>query len=310
MDWERTLSIFIIAFLLLNLVFITKLWLVPTFLDPSNYVSSEEVEATLQKLEHYDIMVTAKVPRKLKRAQLLEINRLPIDEEQAISRLIGDHYRVVEADSKSDYRSPLGQVTIYKDGRLHYTTANPAKGGNATKATASKRAEVFLTAWGKPGDAVVSRADLREDGIWVVEYIQRWRRETMFTSRITLFVDGSGSITEMRYFWVEIAGFAGENLLTIPATTALAVVAPAIPAGTTITDIALSWLVEPSLADYQLGSPVWAVETETGTRYYVNARTGELVGEDITEAGKTSSVLNSVGNIIIVGGSYGKHNPS
>lgn len=279
MDWERTLNIFIAAFLILNFAFVTQLWLLPVFFDPSNYVSHNQIEATLEELEYRDIAVTAKVPRRMKRLQLLGVSNLLLSEERVAASLIGDKYKRVASRAKSAYRSAQGEVDIYVDGRIHYRSAlSPQKGSIATSA-ARKQADKFLrTTVGKPRDAIAGRATTRKDGTWAVEYSQRWRRKDLEISRIVVVVDQSGSVIEMEYYWVEVIGYAGESLLSIPATTALTVAAEKMSAGTTITRIYISWYGMPVLADQWRASPVWVVETAAGSKYFVNAHTGEHTG--------------------------------
>ena len=69
MDWERTLNIFIIAFLILNLALAVQLWLRPIFFNPANYISAEEIAATKSELEDRNITVIPKIPRRMKRLQ-------------------------------------------------------------------------------------------------------------------------------------------------------------------------------------------------------------------------------------------------
>lgn len=296
MDWERTISIFIVAFLILNFAFVTQLWLLPIFFDPANYVSAEQIEATLEELEYRDIAVTAKVPRRMKRVQLLGVSNVLMSEEEVAASLIGNNYERVPSGAKSEYRSAQGEVDIYVDGRIHYLSALMPEKGNIAMAAARKQADQFLQdTVGKPRDAIAGRSFPRRDGTWAVEYTQRWHRKDLEISRIVVVVDQNGSVIAMEYYWVEVIGYAGESLLSIPATTALTLAAEIMPPGTTIAGIYISWYGMPTLADQWRASPVWVVETESGNKYYINAHTGELEGESQpSPAGKLSSALNKI----------------
>ncbi|HCX79193.1 MAG TPA: hypothetical protein DG577_07255 [Firmicutes bacterium] len=280
MDWERTINIFIIAFLVLNLAFVFQLWLLPVFFDSSNYVSPEQIQATLEELEYSGIAVTAKVPRRMKRLQLLGVSNVLFREEEVAASLIGEKFERVASGAKSEYRSALGEVDIYVDGRIHYLSALPPENGDIAISAARKRADQFLEdTVGRPRDSIAGKTAASPDGTWAVEYIQRWHGKELEVSSIVVVVDQSGSIIELDYYWVEVMGYAGESLLSIPATAALTVAAEKMPAGATITGIYISWYGMPGLADQWRASPVWVVETEGGSKYYVNAQTGELEGE-------------------------------
>lgn len=279
MDWERTLNILIVAFLSLNLALAAQLWLLPLFIDPSNYVSAEQIEATVERLEYGEITIAAKIPRRLRRLQALAVNNGLFGEETAVS-LIGGDFVKVSSGVKSEYHSPEGTVALYIDGRIHYTSAAAAERGTLDSIGIRGKADQFLLdTVGKPRDAVPGVTVRKPDNQWAVEYRQRWRRRALEISRIVLLVDGSGQVLEMEYYWVEVAGFAGESMLSIPSTAALMVAAENMPTASTVTDIFLSWYGRPVLADQWQANPVWVVETAVGGRYYVNAHTGELEGE-------------------------------
>lgn len=279
MDWERTLNIFIVAFLILNIVFVVELWLRPIIFDPSNYISAEQIAATKNELEDRDITVTTKIPRRAKPLQSLGVSKTLRDEEEVVTALFGQEFEKVSSGVKSEYRSIQGVVDIYVDGRIYYFSSLTPQEGNISKSSVQSRADEFLeNTVGRPKDAVAVRTSVQEEGFWEVEYKQRWNRKRLEISKIVVVVDQGGSILQMEYFWVEVIGYVGERLVSIPATTALKVAARQMHGGTTIADIYLSWYSIPVLADQWRVSPVWVVETEKGNTYYVNAHTGELEG--------------------------------
>ena len=152
--------------------------------------------------------------------------------------------------------------------------------GELSPTEARKAANQFLEkVGGIPADARDGEVIPLEASSWGVTYNQRWGRETPEISQITIIVDGSGAVLTMDYYWVEVIGYVGEKMLTIPATTALTVIAGALPPDTTVTAVSLSWYSQPSLANQWQAGPAWVLETQTGARYYVNAHTGEFQGE-------------------------------
>lgn len=285
MDWARTMNILIVAFLILNLVFIGQLWLVPLFFDPANYISNEQVEAALHKLEGYGIDLAVKVPQRLSRVQALGVEKTLVGPEKVVAILGEEHTQTIK-DNGVEYQSQLGKAVIHEDGRLQYISPFPPAKGSLSAQAARKQADKFLELTvGKPRDAVEGRTVLRSDGCWAVEYIQRWRRKNLATSSIIVAIDAGGSVTEMEYYWVRVIGFAGESLLTISAPTALSVAAPAMPADTTISALYISWRGMPKPSGQWQVSPVWVVESEAGSKYYINAHTGEFEGEDGLQEG-------------------------
>ncbi len=280
MDWERTLNIFIVAFLILNIVFVVELWLRPIIFNPSNYISAEQIAATKNELEDRDITITPKIPRRAKSLQSLGVSKTLLDEGEVVAALLGSEYEKVSSGVKSEYRSIQGRVDIYVDGRIYYFSSLAPGEGNISQNSAQSRADEFLgNTVGRPNDAIAVRTAVQEDGSWAVEYKQRWNRKKLEISKILVVVDQGGGILQMEYNWVEVIGYVGEKVLSIPATTALKVVARQMHGGATITDLYLSWYSIPVLADQWRVSPVWVVKTEEGNTYYVNAHTGELEGE-------------------------------
>lgn len=278
MDWERTLNIFIIAFLILSLALVVQLWLRPILFDPANYISAEEIAATKSELKDRSITVIPKIPRRMKRLQALGVRTTPLEEEEVVVALLGPEYEMVSSGVKSEYRSDRGGADFYVDGRIYYFSSLPQQEGNISQSDAQKQADQFLRSTvGWPKDAKKVSTALNSD-CWTVEYGQCWNGKELEISKIVLVVDQGGRISQMEYHWVEVIGYVGEKMLSIPATAALKVAAGQLHEGTTISDLYLSWYSKPVLADQWRVSPVWVVETDGGDKHYINAHTGELEG--------------------------------
>jgi hypothetical protein len=297
MDWERTKTIFILAFLMLNLVFSIQLWIIPNYFDSSMIVSHQQVEAKLTELRYRNITVTAEVPRQLKRMRMLLLSSPEVDHKKAAMALLGPdavHVATIlsPAPGHRRYVSKQGEVQVYNDGRILFISS-PHLGKPALSASSARSiADNFLkNSLGKPGDARFGRVVEAEDGAWLIEYYQNWRRRDLETSKITLLVDGSG-VRQMDYYWVKVTGFTGEEVVSIPAAGALIVAAERMPSGTVITNIYSSWYSPPIMADIWRAPPVWVVETNRGTKYYINAFTGDLEGKEEFPAGKPEQTLN------------------
>lgn len=288
MDWEKTLNIFLIAFLLLNVVLAAQLWIIPVLFDPANRVSQEQVDAALEKLGQSQITVAVQVPRKLTRLQALAVGSLPLDKDQTAQLLLGAGWAKSVAGAAVEYRSDRGTVVFHVDGRISYERAMLPLKGVTSDAKARKAAADFLGATlGLPADADKGKVFPRPDGMRDIVYSQSWQRKDMDISQIIITVDGGCQVVAMDYYWVEILGFVGEKLLTLPATTALTVVASSLPERSTISILKLSWYRAPTLANQWQVSPVWVVGTVEGNRYYINAHTGVFEGERIIPGRKT-----------------------
>ena len=81
---------------------------------------------------------------------------------------------------------------------------------------------------GLPPDAVRGRAVQLDNGVWLMEFCQQWHKYRPDISRITVHVAENG-VLEMDWYWVEILGFEGEKMVTVPATGALLVVSDILP---------------------------------------------------------------------------------
>jgi len=297
MDWERTKTVFIMAFLLLNSVFVFYLWIMPTYFDPSMYVSTQQVEAKLAELQYSNITVTAEVPRRLKRLEMLAVKTPVLDHKSLANTILGPHAVLFpsppSASRNYKYESSAGEVVVYGNNQVTFTRA-PMSGESQEISMKSARAKAdkFLrTTLGKPKDARHGRIVEIEKGTWVIEYYQRWNRKDLEISRIIIIVDGRG-VLQMDYYWVEILGFTGEENVTIPATGALTVATDGMPSGTTISDIYLSWYSSPVLTEQWRCYPVWVIQTTKGVKYYVNAFTGDIEGREEFPAGKPGPTLN------------------
>lgn len=297
MDWERTKTVFILAFLLLNAIFMVQLWLIPSFFDPSAYISSQQVEAKLAELGYSNISVSAEVPRRLQRMQILKVRSLELIPQDVAAALLGDGY-ALNTDSGGvgrgfqRFTSAEGQAMVYNDGRIKYTSAVDQANKEISRHTAQKKAEEFLKrTLGMPRDARPGRALATKNGRWVVEYVQHWRGKDLRISRIVLIVDEKG-VQHMEYYWVDVLGLTGEDIITIPSTGALTVAAEAMPSGSVITSIYLSWYSSPTITEEWRAYPVWVIETAAGVNYFINAFTGDLEGREELPAGKPGTMTN------------------
>lgn len=283
MDWERTKTVFILAFLSLNILFIFQLWLLPTFFDPSSYMNSEQIEIKLTELQYKGIEVTAEIPRRTQRLRILTLRSPGLNWEVVARKILGYGTVTVPIPPSTypvahRFLSTKGEVVVHGDGHLLYTSKLEPSGGELSAAVAVSTAEAFIIASvGKPEGAVTGRTKQLEDGSWLVEFCQRWRRHNLETSWIEVLVDANG-VLEMEYYWADVLGFTGERITTIPATGALTIVSDSLPPGTTITRLYNSWYAKPVYAQQWRSYPTWVVETSDDLRYYVNAFTGNLEG--------------------------------
>lgn len=281
MDWERTKTILIAAFLLLNAIFLVQLWVIPTYFDASLFTSRSEVEARLRELRYRNIEVEADVPRHLQRVKMLEFSLPDVDHKHIAESILGP-----EAVHVATYINPRpgykvfrergSEVNVYNDGRVTYKTVIPPDPSSVPESNAVSAADSFIrSTLGMPKDARLAVTEKNDDGTWWIEYRQRWRRRDLQTSYIRCHVVGE-TVTELEHYWLKPLGFIGRGTLTIPATGALMVVADHLNSGTTITDIYLSWYSPPLVAESWRAPPVWVVKTDNSGRYYINAFTGEL----------------------------------
>ncbi len=283
MDWERTKTVFILAFLLLNIIFASQLWLAPTFFDSTLYVSAEEVETKKTELRYKSIEVAAEVPRRVQPQRILTLSNPVLDWEMVARSMLGSGMISDLQPSNPQFLprrfySFKGEVVVGNDGILLYTSKRTASNETLTAEEALAKAEEFLQRTvGKPNDAVVGRIDKLQGGTWLVEYRQRWQRRDIETSWIWIRVDAQG-VMEMEYYWADIVGFSGEKITTIPATGALTIIADSLLPGTTITQLHNSWYSKPVSAQQWHSYPVWVIEIGNGSKYYINAFTGDIEG--------------------------------
>lgn len=295
MDWERAKTVLILAFLVLNAIFIFQLWLEPMYIDSSMRIEPSQVEDKLAELQYKNITVTAEVPRRLQIMQTLSVRCPEPDYFNDAKAVLGNGAIWVSPANKAigyrKYISDAGEAMVYTDGRITFRSASASTKGAISQDNARETAEKFLrNTLGKPRDARLGRVGQAEDGTWIVEYYQRWRRKDLEISRIILRVDENG-VLDMDYFWVEIVGFTGADVPTIPATGALTVAAERMPSGSVITEIYSSWYSPPVPTEQWRSYPAWVLLTSTGTKYFINAFTGDFEGSEEFPAGKPGSAL-------------------
>lgn len=283
MDWERTKTVLILAFLLLNVFFVCQLWLVPAFFDSTLYISAEQVKTKLTELQYKNINVEAEIPRRMQSLRILTLSNPGLDWDAVARKILGQGMAIVPIPPNSHpvarrYLSAKGEVIIRSDGRILYSSQLEASGGALTTDEALAKAEEFLQ-WtvGRSEGAVPGRIEKMEDGTYLVEFSQRWHGRQIEASWIWVTVDADG-ILSMEYFWVDVVGFSGEKSAIIPSTSALTIIADSLPQGTTITNLYVSWYSKPVSAQQWRSYPAWVIETGDGTKYFINAFTGDLEG--------------------------------
>lgn len=296
MDWERTKTIFILAFLLLNVVFAFQLWIRPAYFDSSMYVDQQQIDSKLAELSHRNISVNVAVPRQLKRLKMVTVH-LPHKNNYSQASLILGAGAVHIGSSTSPapgyevFMSSRGEVTVYNNGAIFYKSASTDATRITSEQARSKAKDFLENTFGLPKDAILARIEETGDGAWVIEFLQRWQRQEFEISRILLHVDGAG-VQRMEYYWADILGFTGESIVTIPASGALVVAADNMAAGTVIENIYQTWYSTPMQGGQWRAYPVWVFETDRGMRYYINAFTGEMEGKVEFTAGKPVPTLN------------------
>jgi hypothetical protein len=282
-DWERTKTVLILAFLLLDIFFVCQLWLVPTFFDSTMYISAEQIDTKLTELQYKNIKVSAEIPRRMQSLRILSLRSPGLDWEVVARRILGYGMATVPIPPNSHpvvrrYLSAKGEVIVRSDGSMLYSSELESSGGVLTAEEAVAKAEEFLQVTvGRPEGATPDRIEKMGDGTYLVEFSQRWRRRKIETSWIWVTVDAEG-ILGMEYYWADVVGYSGEKIATIPATGALTTIADALPQGSTITKLYCSWYSKPVSAQQWRAYPAWVIEISDGTRYYINAFTGDLEG--------------------------------
>lgn len=280
MEWERTKTILITSFLVLNIFFVVQIWIVPSFLSASLYTSSEEIKATVSKLEERGISIETEIPRQLQRLSMIQFQLPEIEARQVAEKLLGPEAvhvstAVHPAPGHNLFRRTYREVTVYNDGRISYQNTGIGVQPGGSKESALQVAEEFINSTlGMPRDAQLVEI-VRHQGIWWVEFRQVWRHHDLHTSYLVFQISGD-KVMSMDMYWLHPASSTGRKTLSIPATGALLVVADNLMPTTEIKEIYISWYSPPMMAETWRVPPVWVVETTAGERYYINAFTGEL----------------------------------
>jgi len=124
MDWERTKTVLILAFLLLNLFFVYQLWVAPTFFDPSLSISQHQIDAKLAELKYQNISVSAEVPKKLKLLQMLVVHSPELSAQNIAEKLLGQGFLQTAGPAPGDwtFATDVASVTVQADGKIVYSS--------------------------------------------------------------------------------------------------------------------------------------------------------------------------------------------
>ena len=293
MDWPRAKTILILAFGLLNLFLVYRIWVEPQ-VAPAQFteVPAEEVERVARRLESQGILLEASLPLRARPMPFLEVGLLPADPAHTVALFMpGDP----PPEVRRSPRRPFGfaeftrggdRLTIGDDGEVLFRRVgpSPAEAGGPgiwDMARARRAAEEFIAAHGGlPADA---RFDFGlydpARQVYRLVWTQWYQGRPLFEAAIEVLVAHWG-VKEYRRSWLAPARFEVRRRSVIPPTDALLRLAERLrPAEqgqrTVIQDVSLGFLRRTFDAEWWYLTPVWRVRTSAGDALYVSAYSGE-----------------------------------
>lgn len=302
MEWFKTKLILILAFALLDVFLVYRVWFMPQGETALTTVSPEIIDRTVDRLSQRGILVEASFPLSIAPVQLLTVSPAPelkLLFEKLLSGMPGASL-ASDGGMKSgeiNYRSDSMELKRCRNGRVRWSQRPPAEpsqtqvsGGIWDPSKAKEVALKFIEDHGGlPGELKFDFVTFdKESDSYSVTFTQWCQGRPIFGSGVFVRVAHWG-VRELDAFWLSISRLEGEKKKVIRPTDALLALEHFIqgnkpPDGdirtgspsSVIEEILLGYFTPDYDARQWQIAPVWRIRMKDSKVYYVNAYTGEI----------------------------------
>ncbi len=290
MDWKKTKTILIVAFLGLNIFLSYKIWFDfgPQAFSP--WIVPEKEKEVLAHLEEKNISYDGEIPGEVESKGFYEVQNKNVTEEELFENLSldpGDFERY-EQDNVVYYLGPQGKsIYIYNSGMVKLNFPGGYVPGKIFAEDYYNKGLYNTAHWGKEFvDSIFTPDDIYLDDIHINEndkleliYHQRVGDKDFYGGYMRLVLSRNG-VERGQFFWLNFEGESETTIEIIPATTALLRLSNHITTGdkNVIADLSFGYYTQEFFAENWEAVPVWRFRLDSGESYYINAFTGELEG--------------------------------
>lgn len=302
MEWSKTRLILILAFALLDVFLIYRVWFMPTGGTAVTTVSPKRIDQTVERLAEKGILVEASFDLSIPPVCLLTVSASPelsgLFERLRTTMPGTPHFEEGKPDpGASCYRSGAVELVRYASGRVTWTysvTAGESEsmipGGVWDPVKAGEVAKDFIDRiGGLPSELKFDYVafDKGTDS-YLVTFTQWCRGRPIFGSGIRIRVAHWG-VMGLEAFWLSVSQQEGEKRGVIRPTDALLaaeslIVRDSLPTGNVSPGQPVAVVEEVELGYYTAEydarqwqiSPAWRVRLKDSRVYLVDAYTGEV----------------------------------
>ncbi len=305
MDWGKAKNILIIAFLLVNLFLIYKVFLEDEVPFLQTQIADEQVIELKEQLRAHQVIYEGDIPTEIFDASYLVVQNYYMEAVTIAEFFLNDYVveRTAEEIKVEDentgatiIQSEKGKTKINIPGGWVPDQERLNDDPILNREAAQQQVDALREKWELPENLAFYRMynhsavdpskhetnyNFHEDELMTLKYYQEIEEDTLYGGYMKVHVSESG-IVGIEFYFLESMGYMEDSIDVIPASTALLRLLDYMPDSDEvreITSIAFGYYTEEYLADEWEAVPVWRFELDEATQYYINAFTGELEDE-------------------------------
>lgn len=291
MDWSKSKTILIIAFFILNIFLVYRLWDGEVQGDITPWISPREKEEVISYLEKNNVLFTGELKEEIKTKSFYEVSGRYMKDEDIFASF-DLNIKDFEKIERENYDLYLDQdnilVSRFDSGKVHFYFPGGYVPDNALFSPGIYEKDRIFYWVGELTRKLPVNKDLyledihfdEEDNRAELIYHQKMNGDNFYGGYFKATVTSKG-IEKGKFFFLDYEGESETFIEIIPATTALLRIINHLPQGkeNIITSLELGYFTQEFYAESWEAVPVWKISTENGDEYYLNAFTGELEGK-------------------------------
>lgn len=284
MNLGRAKTIFIFAFLGLNLFLGYHLYRVEAFNLARVAVTVEELKKTEEQLNRQNYYISTAIDRTVRTSAFLTVSPEPDLQADILEQIAGPSAKFTETEQLLFYQGQGVEMIVHPGGLTEVVYEPGAFLAEGCSVMEERKllllVEKFLQQRGlKPEHAHFDFVDRGAGSRLTVHYYQSCHGTPLFAGYLKVVLEGD-LVIAVELYWLELAVWPLEREMeVIPATDALLRLVEALgpsPLPRHIVKADLGFFSRDYNAEKWEVPPVWRFVTDGGDPYYVNAFTGNL----------------------------------